>query len=191
MIPEEERDLVLQKDVPSALWPAAVHAPGAAAGAHASGAGSQRAAPYLSAIPHDGRGDVDGPHRRDAPAGGHDTGRLGRPRDSARRSPFLAAAQQQLEVGSSRQGEIPGQLISPTKGAPHAGSGRLEDRAGHGIESVRRDVGGQHTYEVGGGILEVGAVDQGDVLIKVISTSRPRVKARECLPDPNEQGRGM
>jgi len=170
VIPDEERELVLQKDAPSALWPAAGHAP--AAGQHASGAGSQRAEAYLSATPRDGRGSADGPHGRDAPSRGHITGRLGRPRDSARRSPFLAAAQQQLDkVGSSRQGEIPGQLISPTKVGPHAGGGWLGERAGHGIESARRrpnDVGGQSMHEVGGGIVEVGTVDQGDVLIQVI-----------------------
>lgn len=150
LIPEEERENTLHKDHPPAVWPAAEHISGRAGAPPLSSASAQRVAAYLSSPAQGGDGTPA--------AAGHDAGKLGRPRDSARRSPFLLAAREQLEAESLSPGKIPGQLVSPTKRGGGGGGGQLLEERGPG------DGGYAHGM---GGMIEVGPVEEGDVLIQV------------------------
>ena len=116
-------------ELQDALWPAAhrEQSPPPAAQQRQTTAGSaQRAAAYLLSP--------------------------GVPRTSARRSPFLHAAEQQLSSERSGPGLIPGQLVSPTKAA--AGDARRQPGAG-GVRG-----------EGGGGIIQEGGGDGSDALIQ-------------------------
>lgn len=155
LIPDEEREITLQKDNPAAVWPAAGHVSRGAAAPPFTTSSSQRAAAYLSSSLHERR--IGGGHRDGTQATGQDAGSLGRPRDSARRSPFLVAAQQQLGAESSSPGKIPGQLVSPTKRDSPGVDGRL----------LGRRLDSEHAHGLGSGIVEVEAVEEGDVLIQV------------------------
>ena len=70
-----------------------------------------RAAAYLSSPPHRGGGG-----RNPAASPGHGYSMVGTGRESARRSPFLLAAELQLDQGSTPgEIQIPGQFLSPKK----------------------------------------------------------------------------
>ena len=88
-------------EVQDTLWPAARRSPPAAQlrQRQPTAGGAQRSAAYLLLSPGGSAGDVS-----------HRPGRV-------RRSPFLHAAEQQLATEPSGPGQIPGQLVSPTKAA--------------------------------------------------------------------------
>jgi hypothetical protein len=117
MKPVKEEEFL---EVQDAMWPAARRSPPAAQLRQRQPT-AQRSAAYLFLSPGGSAGDV-----------AHRPGRSGQPRGSVRKSPFLHAAEQQMATEPSGPGEIPGQLVSPTK----ASAGQRARREGEIIEEV-------------------------------------------------------